>query len=305
MIGIQEIGTFLPATKIECQSQKSRFDKITIELGVGFKRVHRMSGSDEPEDLCIKAFQRLQEKIGISTNNIDFIGVISQQIQIKLPNLAAKLHGALQLPENCISIDYGLGCAGYVQGLLSAQSLMESQNLKCGLLFNVETLSRFIHNDHDGLGIIFSDASTVTLLSSNPVYHPINYAFGTIGKKGSELCIKDQELRMNGVAVYDFAVRTIPKEIKKDLSTMKYGVDNIDIFCLHQAGKKVVEKIQTLLHVSPEKSPFAAAEYGNTGSCSIPFLLEKELHRSSNKLIYLCGFGSGLAWASSLLKRVS
>jgi len=109
---------------------------------------------------------------------------------------------------------------------------------------------------------------------------------------------------MNGVAVYDFAVRTIPREIKKHLSTMKYSVDNIDIFCLHQAGKKVIEKIQTLLPVSSKKAPFAAAEYGNTGSCSIPFLLEKELHRPSNKLVYLCGFGSGLAWASSLLKRV-
>ncbi|GIL16603.1 MAG: 3-oxoacyl-ACP synthase [Oligoflexia bacterium] len=304
MIGIQEIGTYLPPLKIDNRSQKSRFDPITIEQGVGFKQVHRMDLSDEPETLCLKAFEQLKTKMNIDVNEISFIGVVSQQIQIKLPNLAAKLHGDLQLPEKCISLDYGLGCAGFVQGVLSAQSLMESQNLKYGLLFNVETLSRYIHDDRDGLSLIFSDAATVCLLSSQSIYQPMSYTFGTIGKKGFELLIEEGELRMNGVAVYDFAVRTIPKEIKKHLSSTGYNIESIDLFCFHQAGKKAVEKIQSLLQVSPEKAPFAAAEYGNTGSCSIPFLLENEIHKSSNKLIYICGFGSGLAWAGSLLKRV-
>ena len=56
------------------------------------------------------------------------------------------------------------------------------------------------------------------------------------------------------------------------------------------------------LNVSKEKVPFEIVNYGNTGSCSIPLLLEKEIHRSHDK-IFVGGFGAGMALACGILTR--
>jgi 3-oxoacyl-[acyl-carrier-protein] synthase-3 len=53
-----------------------------------------------------------------------------------------------------------------------------------------------------------------------------------------------------------------------------------------------------------EKTPFMAAEYGNTISSSIPMMLKSVLGKQPDRIL-MSGFGVGLSWATSMLFRVA
>jgi 3-oxoacyl-[acyl-carrier-protein] synthase-3 len=81
-------------------------------------------------------------------------------------------------------------------------------------------------------------------------------------------------------------------------------LDHIDIFLLHQGSLHIVNSIADTLGISRDKCPFHSSEYGNTVSSSIPMLLHREFNNQSIKTAVLSGFGVGLSWASTILKRV-
>ena len=65
------------------------------------------------------------------------------------------------------------------------------------------------------------------------------------------------------------------------------------------AGRTILEESEL---GTPEKTPFYAAEYGNTVSSSLPLALALHVSSSIRRLV-LCGFGVGLSWASTVLSR--
>jgi len=56
------------------------------------------------------------------------------------------------------------------------------------------------------------------------------------------------------------------------------------------------------LGLPAEKAPFLARKTGNTVSSSIPLVL-RELLFSGYQHILLSGFGVGLSWATTILKK--
>ena len=85
----------------------------------------------------------------------------------------------------------------------------------------------------------------------------------------------------------------------------KHGLElaQIDRFVFHQGSKFLIDTLAKLLAVSRDKMPFAAAEYGNTVSSSIPLILEQELRDASAQRILISGFGAGLSWGSTILEK--
>ena len=79
------------------------------------------------------------------------------------------------------------------------------------------------------------------------------------------------------------------------------NMDDIDQVFLHQGSRFIVESIAKRIGAQ-NKTPFAAMNYGNTVSSSIPIMLA-DLDHSKVKLIILSGFGVGLSWATCILKR--
>lgn len=81
--------------------------------------------------------------------------------------------------------------------------------------------------------------------------------------------------------------------------------ENISLYILHQANKRIVEAVAKRLSEPIEKFPMNLEEYGNTSSASIPILLD-ELNRSgrllSGQKLVLAGFGAGLTWGASVLE---
>ena len=171
MLGIKEIASYLPENKISNYDKKVKFDMDDdfIENKIGVK-YHTIKEKDEKaSDLCVKAFYNLIKKNDIDKTQIDCCIVVTQNPDFNIPHTSAIVHDKLNLYQDCACFDISLGCSGYIYGLSTILSFMQSNNLKNGLLFTSDQYSDIIDNNDKNTDLIFGDGATVTYISENPL----------------------------------------------------------------------------------------------------------------------------------------
>ena len=307
MIGIKAIGTYLPDART---SNFDRMDKFGMTASfvndkIGFTQVAIKAPEQETSDLCVKAWENLQELESISADDIDCMIVCTQNPDGHgLPHTSAILHEKLSISENCAAFDLSLGCSGYVYGLSVIKSFMEANGFRKGLLFTADPYSKVMNNDDKKTATLFGDGATVTLLTENPVFDFGKFVFGSDGSKKEGIIVReDGHVHMNGRAVFTFTVRVVPDSIRKMLGKNGFALDRIDRFLLHQGSLHIVNSIADTLGVPREKCPFKSGAYGNTVSSSVPMILAQEFNNQEMQVAVLAGFGVGLSWASTLIFR--
>jgi len=306
MIGITSIGCYIPEKTLSNLELLEKFETdenfITNKIGV-VKRA-RKEPEEKASDLCVKAFSDLQSKTSIDVEDIECCVVVTQNPDFNIPHTSAIVHGALSLPETCASFDVSLGCSGYVYALSIVTAFMQANGMKKGLLFTADPYSDIIDENDKNTALIFGDAATVSLLSSDqPGLVPLGFDFGSKGA-GYKNLINEDKLFMNGRAVFNFTAATVPLSVNKLLEKLNLTKEEIDHWYLHQGSKYIVDTITTRIGLEPEKVVFDMYEYGNTVSSSIPLLLSKGIENIQvDQKIGLSGFGVGLSWASTILQK--
>jgi 3-oxoacyl-[acyl-carrier-protein] synthase-3 len=109
---------------------------------------------------------------------------------------------------------------------------------------------------------------------------------------------------MDGMEVFNFALRVVPKSIKSMLSFLNKQSTDIDYLVLHQANKFMTDFFVKRLKFDPLQVPYSIDRYGNTSSASIPLTIVSELENKLNeeKNIILCGFGVGFSWGTAYIR---
>ncbi len=304
MLGIKEIASYIPEKRVSNYAKKEKFEinDTFIEDKIGIKTISKKDTQERASDLCVKAFEKLNEKYNLEKDLIDCCVVVTQNPDYNIPHTSAIVHGKLDLAKKCASFDISLGCSGYVYALSNILAFMKYNNLKKGLLFTSDPYSDIIDNDDKNTDLIFGDAATITYIDEEAIFYPIDFSFGTDGSNYKEI-LCEKNLYMNGRAVFNFTATTIPKMIKETLEKNDMNDSDIDLYILHQGSKYIVDTITKRLKIDKNKVPFDIYEYGNTISSSIPIILEKELHNNENSTILLSAYGIGLSWANAILKR--
>jgi 3-oxoacyl-[acyl-carrier-protein] synthase-3 len=109
-------------------------------------------------------------------------------------------------------------------------------------------------------------------------------------------------LRMQGQAVFRFAVKAIEDVITKVLQQTNLHVDQIDWIVPHQANRRIIEYVANKMNIDLAKFYLNLDQYGNTSSASIPIALSemktKGLLKEGMRVICV-GFGAGLTWGGS------
>ena len=305
MLGIEDIASYIPEQRISNYSKKSKFeiDDAFIDDKIGVKAVSVKSKDDKTSDLCVRAFNRLQEKISMEKARIQTAIVITQNPDARIPHTSAIVQGKLDLSENCACFDISLGCSGYVYGLSIVHSFMRENGFTKGLLFTADPYSGIVDPEDKNTSLLFGDAATVTLVGDRPLYQPGHFTFGTMGKEYQNLYCETDKLVMNGRGIFSFSAKFVPSDIMSLLQKKQLDISQIDKFIFHQGSKYMVDTIASRLKLPKDRVVYDAYDYGNTVSSSIPILLEKEIAKTENRNIVICGFGAGLSWASGLLQR--
>ena len=73
----------------------------------------------------------------------------------------------LNLKKDIIAFDMNLGCSGFIYALRMASSLIESKQVKNGLIICADTYTKYISKNNTACRPIFSDAASAILVSKS------------------------------------------------------------------------------------------------------------------------------------------
>ncbi len=307
MIGkIRGTGSYVPGKVLDNNDLAKFIDTNDewIRERTGICRRHIIE-EETTVTMAAKAAERALENAGITAEEIDLILLSTVSSNVTLPSTACevqKLIGA----QNAVCFDLNAACSGFLFALNTAQAYIHTGMIKNALLIGAESLSNIMDWQDRGTAILFGDGAGATVLCAEEgeVFPCVMHSDG---KKGEALICDSHfpKVKMDGQAVFKFAVRQVPACIDELLTAINQKAEDIDLFVLHQANLRIVEGVAKRLKIDIERFPMNLMEYGNTSSASIPILLD-ELNRNGKlqrgmKLV-LAGFGAGLSWGSAYME---
>ena len=267
------------------------------------------------ESLFVEAASAAIKKAGLAPDQIDGVVTVSTT-GIATPSLEARVGPRMGLRDDVRRVPmFGLGCAGGVNGLATTSRLAASEPGTNWLFVTVETCSISIRLDSDDPAAVvatalFGDGAAAAVVTSGE--HSIARIMG-----GAEKLFPDT-LRIMGWDVEDpgLAVvfdRAIPPFIEENLASTvdemcaKLGIDrgDIDRLCCHPGGVKVIDAIETALHLNQGELNIereVLRDFGNMSAPTVMFVLDRLLKQGLPDRVLMTAFGPGFTCAGLLLE---
>lgn len=312
----KDLGYLIPEEEIQ---------KTIDSIGV---RERRIADADVcASDLAYKAAEKLMEDNNIDPASIDVLLFMSQTADYRIPATAPVLQDRLGLSIDTLAMDLSLGCSGYVFALSTAYAYASLPDVKRVLLLDGETFSKIV-NRHDKVDWpLYGDAATATLVEKGDFGESI-FILRSDGSGKDSVIIRDGmrnpitneslveeknangdihnglEVYMDGMDVFNFAMKRVPKTIKEITEVTGTTLDDIDWLVFHQANRFMTDFFVKKLKFNPERVPYCIDRYGNTSSTSVPLTIVSELHdklQDGNQVV-MAGFGAGLSWGVASVK---
>lgn len=287
-----------------------------IRERTGVERRH-IAGKETTVSMAVEAGRRALANAGTAPEEVDLILVSTISSNVLLPCAACEVQKELGAVKATGFDLGGAACSGFVFAYNTAMAFLASGVYRTVLVIGSETLSNITNWKDRGTCILFGDGAGAAVLkaSEGQIYRPVTHSDGAKGdaltcesrytKNWKEIPEENTYMKMDGQAVFKFAVRRVPEVIGEVLEANSVAPGDISCYILHQANRRIVEAVAKRLGEPIEKFPMNLQEYGNTSSASIPILLD-ELNRSGalkkGQKIVLAGFGAGLSWGASVLE---
>lgn len=277
-VKIAGISVVVPENEINIYDEIQYYDNSIKKVDrmrkmVGFHKRRVVNDNTTSSDLGICAARKLINNYNIDVSSIDALLNVTQKPDYMQPATAFFIHQKLNLAENAPAIDINEGCAGFVYGMWTASSMIQSGACKKVLLICADTPSVGISIEDRNTASIFGDAGSAILCeySEDEVISYYNIESKSDGfeaiispttgmrflhnkfqlnlellkkleddkittAQGNEINIFSTYL--NGLAVFDFTINFVPKNINKLMEYAQIDRSEIDALCLHQANKQ-------------------------------------------------------------------
>ena len=114
-----------------------------------------------------------------------------------------------------------------------------------------------------------------------------------------------QFMKMKGNETFKVAVKTLEESAREALAANHLSVDDLDLYVPHQANLRIISAVADRLGLPMERVVLNMDRYGNTSAASIPLALDEAVKAGrvdAGSLVMVAAFGSGLTWASSLIR---
>jgi 3-oxoacyl-(acyl-carrier-protein) synthase III len=211
-------------------------------------------------------------------------------------------------------------CAGSLYAVVVGAALSQVHGGDA-LVVSAEKLSSIVDPSDKRTAALFGDGAGALwlgpvpegfgLIASRLVAHGEHWRLVGVAGGGTArpltpdtLAAGDQLLRMDGRAVRDYAMATLPPLIQATLADVGMDVDDIDRWVFHQGNVRMLEQLTKAIGVEWSKVALTAPQYGNTGSASVPItLIESHLDRpfERGEHILLAAIGGGMTAAAAVL----
>ena len=319
---ITAVGKYVPEyvlTNKELESYVDTNDEwITTRTGIKERRILKGEGLGT-SFMAIKAAEDLLAKSNTNPAEIDMVIVATatpdMQVAATASYTASKI-GAV----NAFSYDLQAACSGFLYGMSTASSYIESGRYKKILLIGADKMSSIIDYTDRATCIIFGDGAGAVLFEPNTEglglqdeklrSDGIGREFLKIDAGGSILPANEETVKnkkhfvhQEGRTVFKYAVSNMADVAEQMLVRNNLKEEDIQWLVPHQANKRIIEATANRVGLAPEKVMMNIHKYGNTTSATLPLLLadyENQLNKGDN--LIFAAFGGGFTWGAIYLK---
>ncbi|MBL0283892.1 MAG: ketoacyl-ACP synthase III [Zoogloea sp.] len=320
MIHARVIGTgsFLPGEPVSNSDLVARGIETSDDWIVertGIRMRHLAAPDVTASQLAYEASVRAIAAAGCQPSDIDLVIVATSTPDYIFPSTAALLQARLGIVNGGAAFDLQAVCTGFAYALATAEKFIRSGSNQRALVVGAEVFSRILDWSDRGTCVLFGDGAGAVVLEASDTPGILATALHADGSHNSILNVPGQVnrgeitgdpfLRMDGQAVFKFAVRALADVAREVVEQAGLGIDDVDWLIPHQANIRIMQATAKRLGVPPEKVIATVGEHGNTSAASIPLALDlavRDGRIQRGQKILLEGVGGGFTWGAVLLE---
>lgn len=306
--GIKIIGTgsYAPENIVTNEELAAKFgtdpEWIFSKLGIRSRYI----GDEPSSDLAMKAAKKAIDASGFDKETIELIIVATSTPDRKCPSTACIVKNKLGIKNHCPAFDLAAVCSGFIYSLNFAATQIRLGLIKRALVIGADCFSTITDWERrdciffgDGAGAVIVDNAT-----ADHFYHGLAFS-ETENVDNFTVFPNDKTFTMNARAVYETGSKVLPIAIRKVLSDVNLGVNDIDAVIPHQASKKLLMAAANELGVEFSKFNTNMENYANTSGGTVPIILDETVRAGRIKTgdhVVFAAVGSGWTWAASIMK---
>ena len=309
-------GSYLPRNVVTNDDLAKRMDTSDewIRTRTGIRQRHIAEDGETSSSLAFEASKAAIASAGISATDVDLIIVATSTPDYIFPSTACLLQARLGI-KGCPAFDLQAVCSGFVYALATADLFIRSGQHRCALVVGAEVFSRILDWNDRGTCVLFGDGAGAVILRADDKPGIMASALHADGSHAGILSVPgnvcggkptgDPFLRMDGPAVFKFAVRVLDEVARETLAKCKQQVEDVDWLIPHQANLRILESTAKRLHLPREKLIVTVDQHGNTSAASVPLALDLAVRDGRIKpgdKVMLQGVGGGFTWGAAMVQ---
>ncbi len=311
-------GSYLPGNPVTNDDLVARGIETSDEWIVertGIRSRYLAAPDVTSSQLAYEASLRAIEAAGCKPGDIDLIIVATSTPDFIFPSTATLLQARLGIVNGSPAFDLQAVCAGFAYAISTAEKFIRSGGTRRALVVGAEVFSRILDWNDRGTCVLFGDGAGAVVLEASETPGILASAIHADGSHNPILCVPgqinrgevtgDPFLRMDGQAVFKFAVKVLADVAREVADLGGVSLDEVDWLIPHQANIRIIQATGKRLGLSMDKVIATVSQHGNTSAASIPLALDEAVRDGRiqrGQKVILEGIGGGFAWGATLLQ---
>jgi 3-oxoacyl-[acyl-carrier-protein] synthase III len=309
-------GSYLPERIVsnDALAQRVATSDEWIRTRTGIGQRHIAAEGEETSDLALAASRAALDHAGLAPRDVDLIVVATSTPDAVFPSTACILQDKLGA-HGGPAFDVQAVCTGFVYALGLADRMVADGMARNALVVGAETFSRILDWDDRGTCVLFGDGAGAVVLLPAPEPGILSTHLHADGRHRGMLCVPGQVqhgkvtgdpfLRMDGPAVFKFAVRVLAEVGEEALAANRLSAADVDWVVPHQANVRIMDATARRLGIPLERMVSTVDRHANTSAASIPLALDDAVRDGRirrGQHVLLLGVGGGFTWGSVLVR---
>lgn len=310
-------GSYLPGQPVSNQDLAARGIDTSDEWIVsrtGIRSRHLAAPGQTSSELGLEAARRALDMAGTQPEDLDLIIVATSTPDFIFPSTACLLQGKLG-NRGAAAFDVQAVCSGFTYALAIAEKFIRSGSHRKALVVGAEVFSRILDWQDRTTCVLFGDGAGAVILEASETPGILatalhadgsqNHILNVPGQVCGGLVTGDPFLRMDGQAVFKFAVRVLADVAEEVCATAGVASAEVDWLIPHQANIRIIDATSKKLGLQRERVVVTVDRHGNTSAASVPLALDEAVRDGRigrGQQVLLEGVGGGFTWGAALLE---
>jgi 3-oxoacyl-[acyl-carrier-protein] synthase-3 len=303
--------------EISATMQRLKLPKGLLKSLTGIRERRIWPENFTPEEIGTRVARKVIDATGIPDDEIGCIINTSVSRNYIEPSVACLIHGNLELSPECLNFDISNACLGFFTAIQILTLMIESGQIKYGLIVNGETAGKLLNSTIANLkkrnvtpdiyrrnfAALTLGSGSVAMILGHKNYsrtnHLINGIINLSDTRHSRLCLgRIDQMEADSTEIMKQGIKLARKTWNIARSRLSnWSDESIDLYIPHQVSLKNIQELSRTLGLEMDKQQLSFMNYGNIGPASIPLTLklaEENKRLKQGDHVALLGIGSGL-----------